>query len=77
MKTLLLRLSHEILLLFQRLIVWSKVGGGGFFFASGDFGRMSDNSFPACAFFFFLVKISSRTLISLFRPGLVHSGLAS
>ena len=26
-------------------------GGGGFFFACEDFGRMFDNSFPACAFF--------------------------
>ena len=27
-------------------------GGGGFFFACKDLGRMFDNSFPACAFFF-------------------------
>ena len=26
--------------------------GGGFFLACQDFGRMFDNSFPACAFFF-------------------------
>ena len=26
-------------------------GGGGFFLACEDFGRMFDNSFPACAFF--------------------------
>ena len=51
------------------------VGGGGFFLACKDFGRMFDNSFPACAFFFFFkVEISSRELIPLFRPGLVHSG---
>ena len=32
--------------------------GGGFFLACEDFGRMFDNSFPACAsiFFFFLFK---------------------
>ena len=29
------------------------VGGGGFFLVCKDFGRMFDNSFPACAFFFF------------------------
>ena len=28
-------------------------GGGGFFLACEDFARMFDNSFPACAFFFF------------------------
>ena len=47
------------------------------FRASKDFGRMFDNSFPACAFFFFSVEISLRTLIPLFMPGLVHSGSAS
>ena len=26
-------------------------GGGGFFLACGDFGRMFDKSFPACASF--------------------------
>ena len=36
------------------------------------FGRRLDHSFPTCAFFF-NVEISSRTLIPLFRPGLVHS----
>ena len=37
-----------------------------------------DQSFPACAFFFFFkVEISSRTLIPLYRPGSVHSGSAS
>ena len=52
----------------------------GFVLAYGDFGRMFDNSFPACAFFFlsfFQVEISSLTLIPLFRPGSVHSGSAS
>ena len=42
---------------------------------------MFDYSFPACAiiplFFFFKVEISSRTLISLFRPGSVQSGSAN
>ena len=28
-------------------------GGGDSFLACDDFGRMFDNSFPACAFFFF------------------------
>ena len=40
-------------------------GGGGFFLACENFGRMFDNSFPACAFFFFLSVISSRILIPL------------
>ena len=30
--------------------------GGGFLLAWEDFGRMFDNSFPACAFFFFFLK---------------------
>ena len=41
---------------------------------------MFDNSFLACALFFlsfFLVEISSHTLIPLYRPGSVHSGSAS
>ena len=53
------------------------VGGGGFFLACEDFGRMFYNSFPACAFFFFLLEISSRTLLPHFRLGSVHSGSAS
>ena len=48
-------------------------GSGGFFLACEDFGRMFDNSFPACAFFF-KVEISSRKLMPRFRPGSVHSG---
>ena len=40
-------------------------GGSGFFLACEDLGRMFDHSAPACAFFFFLVDISSRTLIPL------------
>ena len=59
-------------------------GGGGFFIACEDFGRMFDHSFSACVFlffffvfFFFKVEISSRKLISLFVPGSVHSGSAS
>ena len=31
--------------------VKSNGGGGGFFLAGKDFGRMIDNSFPACTFF--------------------------
>ena len=42
------------------------------------FGRRLDHWSLACAFFFFfLVEISSRTLIPRFRPGSVHSGSAS
>ena len=37
---------------------------------------MFDNSFSACAFFYFM-EISSRTLIPLFRQGSVHSGSAN
>ena len=42
--------------------------GGGFFLTCEAFGRMFDNSFSACAFFFssFEVEISSCTLIPLF-----------
>ena len=43
-------------------------GGGGFFLACEDFGRMFDNSFPACAFLF---------KWRLGRAGSVHSGSAS
>ena len=52
-------------------------GSDGFFLTCQDFGRMFNNSFPACAFFFLKVEISSRTLIPLIRPGSVHSGSAS
>ena len=31
-------------------------GGGGFLLACEDFGRMFDNSFPACAFFFLFLS---------------------
>ena len=34
--------------------LFCAMDGGGFFFACNYFGRMFDNSFPACAFFFFL-----------------------
>ena len=67
-----------------RLFLHQEQGGVGFFLACEEFWRMFDNLFPACAFkfFFFLmmflnVKISSRTLVLLFRPGSVHSGSAS
>ena len=40
-------------------------------------GRMFDQSFPACDFFFFSVEISLRALFPLFMPGLVHSGSVS
>ena len=47
------------------------------FLACKDFGRMFDHSFTACAFYFFEVEISSRTLIRLFIPGSAHSGSAN
>ena len=53
------------------------VFSGGFFLACDNFGRIFGHSFPAFAFFFFKVEISSRIPISLFRPGSVHSGSAS
>ena len=31
-------------------------GGGGIFLACEDFGRMFDNSFPACVSFFLFLK---------------------
>ena len=41
-------------------------------------GRMLDHSFPACAFIlFFEMEISSRALIPLVFPGLVHGGSAN
>ena len=54
-------------------------GGAGFFLACKVLGGMFNNSFPACAFFFFFLKveINSHTLNPLFRQGLVHSGSAS
>ena len=42
-----------------------------------DFGGWLSNAFPACAFFFLKVEISSRTLILLLTPGSVHSGSVS
>ena len=58
---------------------WLDGDGGGFFLACENFGRMFDNSFPACAFFFFFfkVEIRSHALIPLLMPGSVHSGSAS
>ena len=50
---------------------------GGFFLACEDVRKMFSTSFPACAFFFFKVEISSWTLIPLFRPGPLHSGSVS
>ena len=52
------------------------VVGSGFFLARKNFEKMFDNLFPNCAFFF-KVKMSSCTLIPLFRPVSVHSGSAS
>ena len=54
------------------------VGGVSFCVTCEDLGKKTINySFPACAFFFFKVGISSRILIPLFRLGSVHSGAAS
>ena len=51
-------------------------GGGGLFLACEDLGECSTiHSSPALLFF--KVEISSRTLIRLFWPRSVHSGLAS
>ena len=62
-------------------------GGGGFFLACKDFGRMFNHSVPACivcvcvcvCIFFggVAVEISSHTLIPLCMSGLAHSGSAS
>ena len=55
-------------------------GGGDFFLACEDFGRMFDNSLPACTFLFcFEEEISSRsrTLVLLLMPESVHSGSES
>ena len=65
----------------KAILLWwwcGGVGDGGFSLLYKDFGRMFDNAFPACGFLlFFWVKINLCTLIPLFRPGSVHSGLAS
>ena len=57
-------------------------GVGGFFLACEDLGRMFDNSFPACTFFFptpffFFFEIRSCTPVPLFTQGSVHSGSAN
>ena len=57
--------------------LFTRLRFGGFFLVCEDFGRMFDNSYPACGFFFFKVEISSPTLFPLFMPGSVHSGSAS
>ena len=63
------------------MILLSDSGGGGFFYACEDFGRMFDHSFPACTFFFVLFlkwrSAHALVLIPLFRPGSVHSGSVS
>ena len=65
-------LAVLVFLLFQ-------YGGGGFFLACEDLGRMFDYSFPAYPPppFFFKVEVSSRTLILRFMPGSVQSGSAN
>ena len=49
---------------------------GGFFLVCEDFGRMFAHSFPTCLLLF-LMEVSPCTLISLFRPGSLHSGSVS
>ena len=64
----------------EELAINSENCGAGFFLLPENFGRIFNNSFPTCAFLFFLffkVEISLYTLIPLFRPGSVHSGSAS
>ena len=58
---------------------WDHVMLVFFFCACKDLGRMFNNLFPACIFFFFFfkVEISLRKLIPLFRPGSVYNGSAS
>ena len=50
-----------------------KGGGGGFFLAFEDLGRMYDIR----DLHFLKAEISSRTVIPFFMPGSVHSGSAS
>ena len=49
------RRRRRIILRFYltRTITIPHSGGGGSFLVCEDFGRMCDNSFPACVFFFF------------------------
>ena len=50
----------------------------GFLPACEDFGDMFDHSPPAFFLYLYLeVEITSRTLISLFVPGSIHSGSSS
>ena len=56
--------------------IYKNGGGGGFFLACKEFGRMTIHS-PPVLFFYFLVEISLHKLIPLSRPGSVHTGSAS
>ena len=51
-------------------------GGGGFFLAGEDFGRMFNHSFPVCIFFFFFCKwkLPCTHRFPLAMPGSVYSG---
>ena len=57
-------LALAFILIFLNLVVMSAVArcsnqfrvSDGVFLACEDLGRMFDNSFPACAFFFFFLK---------------------
>ena len=54
--------------------IWKSVGG--FFLSARTLGEGWTIHSPP-AFFFFKVEISSRTLISVFTPGSIHSGSTS
>ena len=49
----------------------------GFSSRARIFGECLTIHSPSALFFFFVVEISLRVLVPLFRPGSVHSGLAS
>ena len=68
-------IEHYYLLTSPLSYVWHaqmSAGGGGFLFQE-NFRPF----IPRLHFFFLIVEISSRTLISLFMPGSVHSGSVS
>ena len=72
--------QSKLICIYGMVLVRYLEGGGGFFLACKDLGRMFNNSFPTCVFFclfFFYVEISSGKLTPFFRPGSVHSGSAS
>ena len=50
--TLISQCLQTLILSDYRLVCWSCLCGGGFFLACEGFGRMFDDSVPACPFFF-------------------------